>query len=76
MNRQTVLFGLGALVVCASSFLFAQDVTKVAANHYQVLFENQYVRVLKCSMPPGATPLSWILVEVKGAKHKAVPVKQ
>jgi mannose-6-phosphate isomerase-like protein (cupin superfamily) len=129
MARGIASLVLALMCVVAGSTVLAQDVTAVAANHYKVLFENQYVRVLKCTMAPGEkdpehvhaagvyyitgggaltytpeggkteteqakagdcmwsdaegphtsensgkTPLSWILVEVKGAKEKAVPV--
>ena len=130
MARGTVLLLFGALLIAPLSGGYSQDVTKVASDHYKVLFENQYVRVLKCTMEPGdkdpvhvhaagvyyiteagklsytpvggkteveegkigdcmwsdaegphtsentgTTPISWVMVEVKGAKAKAVPVK-
>src|ERR1043166_1220877 len=43
----TSLFALGVPAL-------AQDALKVAPNHYKVLLENDHVRVIENTLPPGA----------------------
>jgi quercetin dioxygenase-like cupin family protein len=59
------------------TFSFAQDVMKVASNHYKVLFENESVRVVENTLGPGEKdpmhthPAGWAYV-TKPGKMKVV----
>ena len=50
----------------------AQDAVKVAPNHYKVLLENDHVRVIENTLPPGAKddmhthPSGWYYVTMPG----------
>jgi len=61
----TSLFALGVPAL-------AQDALKVAPNHYKVLLENDHVRVIENTLPPGAKdemhthPSGWYYVTKPG----------
>ncbi len=59
------------------TFAMAQDVMKVASNHYKVLVDNASVRVVQCTLAPGdkdpmhTHPANWGYV-TKPGKMKVV----
>lgn len=50
MKFRLLLFALACAFLGTA---IAQDVMKVAANHYKVLFENEHVRVVENTLKPG-----------------------
>lgn len=68
MKKLLVLLAL----VAAPRMAHAQDVMKVAPNHYKVLAENQYVRVVQNTLQPGekddwhSHPAGWTYVTQGG----------
>jgi len=60
------------LLGAATHVAFAQDVMKVAKDHYKVLVENEYVRVVENTLLPGQKdpmhthPAGWYVVTTPG----------
>jgi quercetin dioxygenase-like cupin family protein len=73
--RKTIAASL--LVAGASHIAAAQDVMKVAKEHYKVLVENEYVRVVENTLAPGekdpqhSHPAGWYYITRPG-KMKVV----
>jgi len=44
---------VSALIVLATAMPFAQDAMKAVPEHCEIAFENEYVRVLRWTVPPG-----------------------
>lgn len=76
LRNMTVAAGILCLGAFASP-ASAQDVMAVAAKHYKVLVDNEYVRVVECTLPPGEKdpvhthPANWYYI-TKAGKMKVV----
>lgn len=67
--RRILFFTLLAALACG---VMAQDAVKVAANHYKVKVDNEYVRVVENTLAPGEKdpththPAGWYYVTLPG----------
>ncbi len=70
MHRKALLL-LSAFIL--AGYATAQDVVKVAPNHYKVLVDNEYVRVVQNTLAPGEKdpihihPAGWYYVTSPGS---------